>query len=314
MVFGMEIGARLKEAREAKNLSLESLQETTKIQKRYLIAIEEGNLHILPGKFYARAFIKEYANAVGVDPDELMEEFKEEVPKTEEPTEEHYSRMQRSRKNNNTDKPSSNFSLFPTVIVVLLIVGIILVAVFFISQSMFGKGENEPINQDGDEDVIINDDTSQTQDSETASDENEENKDSAANEKSEDASIDDEASQEETEPKGEFSTVEKGTGNTPESIVAYNYAGEEVTATLEAEGDTWLGVKSESDEIFFEEAMFNEEKSPLEIDLTGQERVFFKIGNASVLTITVNGVEMEYPVDSSTVRQNIWIELNQEAE
>ncbi|WBX79510.1 helix-turn-helix domain-containing protein [Virgibacillus salarius] len=43
----MEIGARLKEAREAKNLSLESLQETTKIQKRYLLAIEEGNLHIL---------------------------------------------------------------------------------------------------------------------------------------------------------------------------------------------------------------------------------------------------------------------------
>lgn len=299
----MEIGARLKEAREAKNLSLESLQETTKIQKRYLLAIEEGNLHILPGKFYARAFIKEYANAVGLDPDELMEEFKEEVPKTEEPDGEQLSRIQRTRKETNSEKTPSSFSIFPTIIVVLLIIGIIVVALIFINQNMSGNANNEEVKED--DSVVINDDKRSKQPAEEDTKSDEENKtdesDEAQNDKND-------------EPEAAFSVIEKGEGSTPESIVAFNYSGEEVEATLEAEGDTWLGVKSEDGETFFEEDMFNEEKSPLELKLTGKDRVFFKIGNASVLTITINGVEMEYPVDPQTVRQNIWIELNQEAE
>ena len=38
-----ELGTRLKEARLQKGYSLEDLQEITKIQKRYLVGIEEGN-------------------------------------------------------------------------------------------------------------------------------------------------------------------------------------------------------------------------------------------------------------------------------
>ena len=56
------------------------MQEITKIQKRYLVGIEEGNYSIMPGTFYVRAFIKQYAEAVGLDPDEIFEEFKNEIP------------------------------------------------------------------------------------------------------------------------------------------------------------------------------------------------------------------------------------------
>lgn len=301
----MQIGERLKEAREARNLSLEELQEMTKIQKRYLQAIEEGNLQILPGKFYARAFMKEYANAVGLDPDELLEEHKEEVPKTEEPSEEQYSRIQRSRKSQ-AEKSSSNFSLFPTIIVVLLIIGIIAVAIFFISQNMSGTGSEEPVkNGNSSNDIIIKDD-------------NEDNE-AAANENADDSEKSDEQDKADDKDKdkdkeAEFNVVEKGTGSTPESTVEFTYTGEEITAKLEATGDTWLGVRADNGEELFAENMFNQDQSPLEIDLSGKERVFFKIGNASVLTITINGVEMEYPVDASNVRQNIWIELKQETE
>ena len=72
----------LKEARIAKDLSLDDLQEITKIQKRYLIGIEEGNYSLMPGNFYVRAFIKQYAEAVGLDPEELFEEFNNEIPST----------------------------------------------------------------------------------------------------------------------------------------------------------------------------------------------------------------------------------------
>ncbi|EAF0272058.1 helix-turn-helix domain-containing protein, partial [Listeria monocytogenes] len=49
-----ELGDKLKQARREKGLSLDDLQQITKIQKRYLVAIEEGNYAVMPGKFYAR--------------------------------------------------------------------------------------------------------------------------------------------------------------------------------------------------------------------------------------------------------------------
>src|SRR5690625_5010246 len=99
MVFRMTIGEKLKEARQAKNLTLEDIQEATKIQKRYLRAIEEGNFHILPGSFYARAFIKEYAQAIGLDAALLLETHEDELPAIgERRSEAQYTRIQRTRK------------------------------------------------------------------------------------------------------------------------------------------------------------------------------------------------------------------------
>lgn len=75
-----ELGQTLKEARETKGLSLDDLQEETKIQKRYLQAIEDGDFKQLPGDFYTRAFIKSYAEAVGLDFGELASQYAGELP------------------------------------------------------------------------------------------------------------------------------------------------------------------------------------------------------------------------------------------
>ncbi|WP_042223709.1 helix-turn-helix domain-containing protein [Oceanobacillus manasiensis] len=309
----MEIGARLKEAREAKNISLESLQESTKIQKRYLVAIEEGNMKILPGKFYARAFIKEYANAVGLDPDELLEEYKEEVPKTEEQEEVQYTRMQRTKRAGNSEKSNSNSSILPTIITIVLVIGILFAAWYFIQQSMGNNNSNNTQNEDDEEIIITNPENSQDNASENEEDQSNEDESSTGDDAEQEGSNAEE--QEENQPDPTFSVVEEGTGSTPRSTVALDNAGEEVTATLEAENDTWLLVESEDGETFFQEGMFTSDQSPLEIDMSGKERIFFKIGNASHLTITINGVEMEYPVDANAkVRQDIWLEINQETE
>ncbi|WP_321387076.1 RodZ domain-containing protein [uncultured Enterococcus sp.] len=71
----MNIGKKLREARLQMNMSLDELQQITKIQKRYLMAIEENNFDSMPGTFYVRAFIRQYASAVNLDGEELINYF-----------------------------------------------------------------------------------------------------------------------------------------------------------------------------------------------------------------------------------------------
>lgn len=75
-----ELGQLLRKARLEKGISLEDMQETTKIRKRYLEAIEDGNYKLLPGNFYVRAFIKSYSESVGLDPNEVLRLYRNVIP------------------------------------------------------------------------------------------------------------------------------------------------------------------------------------------------------------------------------------------
>ncbi|SFD69759.1 Helix-turn-helix domain-containing protein [Paenibacillus catalpae] len=75
-----DLGALLRKAREEHGLTLEDVQETTKIRKRYLEAIESGDHSVLPGTFYLRAFVKNYCDAVGLDSDEVLRLYQHEIP------------------------------------------------------------------------------------------------------------------------------------------------------------------------------------------------------------------------------------------
>jgi transcriptional regulator with XRE-family HTH domain len=67
------VGAALRRAREARGLSLNDVAQTTRIQARYLRALEEDAPEDdFPGQVYARFFLREYARSLELDDAALM--------------------------------------------------------------------------------------------------------------------------------------------------------------------------------------------------------------------------------------------------
>src|SRR5690625_4465755 len=72
-----EFGRYLREEREARGITLQFVYERTRIRTTYLEAIEVGAFNRLPGRTYARAFLKLYAQAIGLDPSDVLYRFDE---------------------------------------------------------------------------------------------------------------------------------------------------------------------------------------------------------------------------------------------
>jgi cytoskeleton protein RodZ len=66
------IGLHFRQAREAMGLSLQEVQQRTKIHAEYLRALEEDRFDQLPSPIYVRAFIRTYANSLGLDAQKLL--------------------------------------------------------------------------------------------------------------------------------------------------------------------------------------------------------------------------------------------------
>lgn len=72
-------GADLAEARERLGLSLHDLAYNLKIRAAHLMALEAGRICDLPGSAYALAFVRTYACALGLDPEEMVHRFRTET-------------------------------------------------------------------------------------------------------------------------------------------------------------------------------------------------------------------------------------------
>lgn len=70
-----EIGVILKAAREEKGLSLDEVQMVTKIRYKHLVALEAGDFDQLPGEVYVKGFLVNFANAVGLNGEEILQKY-----------------------------------------------------------------------------------------------------------------------------------------------------------------------------------------------------------------------------------------------
>jgi cytoskeleton protein RodZ len=70
-----DFGGKLRHARERRGISLRQIAASTKIAAAALEALERNDISKLPGGIFSRAFVRSYAAAVGLDPEETVREF-----------------------------------------------------------------------------------------------------------------------------------------------------------------------------------------------------------------------------------------------
>ena len=292
MIALSELGQRLKEAREEKGISIEDLQKVTKIQKRYLLAIEEGNLDTLPGKFYARAFVKSYAEAIGLDTDELFDNYSEELPNPQSGNADLPPRVERSKRNivptnsnikkkSNPQRKRSKFAaVLPTAIALVFIL-IIGVGVWIMAQQ-WGMEQAEGIAPEEQEqpfegeigEVIVPEDSEEAPEGTPA------------------------APEEEPEPAVEEPEV---TQKLEQLQASGNHSFYELSQTDEFEvviqftGTSYVGIKNAKGKTFFAgEARANDEQT---YDFSGEEEIEFNFGASPYVQLYINEELFEFPLD-----------------
>ncbi len=82
----MDVGAQLRQAREARGLTIEAISRSTRVQQRILSAIEQNDTVSLPPRPYGRGFVRTYASEVGLDPELTVREFFSQFAPVPEPS------------------------------------------------------------------------------------------------------------------------------------------------------------------------------------------------------------------------------------
>ncbi|BFJ01649.1 MAG: cell shape determination protein RodZ [Priestia megaterium] len=315
-----ELGQRLRQERESKGLSLEDLQKLTKIQKRYLLGIEEGNYEVMPGKFYVRAFIKQYCEAIGLDTDAIFEEYKSDIPSTQtEDMPQQLSRV-RSRKEipQHTKGVSKAYDYLPTVLVVagVVVVGII---IWVIAQNIVSDKNKEQANQEAPNSEVqqsntqeetnettAKNDNSKSEDEQSAADKKEQEKEKAEKEKAAKEKAEKEKAEKEKKDSGkqEYKEVQKTGRSATYALSGTDAFNLEVTST---QADTWLDVKNGKGNAFFSSILKKGETK--QFDLTKETEARVNIGYSPGVELKVNGKAVDLPFDSSKqVRQVVTIQ------
>ena len=74
-----ELGEELRRERVRRNLTFKDIEQVLHIKTTYLEAIEDGNYAVIPGRVYAKGFIRNYGNYLGLDGDRLVKVYQNQV-------------------------------------------------------------------------------------------------------------------------------------------------------------------------------------------------------------------------------------------
>jgi cytoskeletal protein RodZ len=124
--MSQELGDYIRRLREGSGVSVKELAERTRISLRYVEALEEGRIDVLPGVVFVRGFIRTIFSELGENPDQALYLVEEHYPE-EEPEE--FETVSGSRR-----------VFFPLAVATVVLV-VLLVGTFFLRKSDTQKNE-----------------------------------------------------------------------------------------------------------------------------------------------------------------------------
>lgn len=280
-----ELGQKLKEARGTKGLSIDQLHEITKIQKRHLVAIEEGNYDVLPGAFYARAFIKQYADAVGLNGEELLVEYQSTIPQSEKRD---VPQVSTGQKTQETMQKSSSWPIadhMPKILVALLVIAIGVV-IWFVFQAFTGKDDEKVPNAQSEKIEVKKAENSPL---DTKKDEVKAEEPKKEEPKKEEPKKEEQPAQ----PTGQQEVKVVGTTGKVSTLEIHN------NKTLELEisgkGASYVDVKDDAGNEILNTTV--QDGQTEKRDLSTAKEVRLNIGNATNVEVKLNGQVVAYPLD-----------------
>lgn len=142
-------GAELRNQRELKQVSLAAISEATRITEKMLEAIEAGKFSVLP-QAYIRAFLRAYAGAINLDPDEVLRRYDSVNQEIRTAAEAWVSRtkpqmLRPERTSTEPTQASSGISLSSIVAAVVILMAV--VAVIFFANRESAIPTQEPLSK-----------------------------------------------------------------------------------------------------------------------------------------------------------------------
>jgi cytoskeletal protein RodZ len=150
--MSLTLGEKLRQAREARGITLSEVAEQTRISPLYIESIENDDYRNLPGGIFNKGFVKSFAKYVGVDEQEALQDYaslaaNQVSPIADEP--------RAYRPEVLTDDRSSSSSL-PTIIFAVIILGLMTAGILYLVRYLQNRPMSEVANTTVESNVNVN--------------------------------------------------------------------------------------------------------------------------------------------------------------
>ncbi len=134
------IGQELKRERELRGISLEEIADTTKINIRFLRALEEDRLDMLPEQFFTRGIIRTYAKYLGLDEQSALNTYLEvlQTQGTQETSD--------GEENPELGEEAESFPKQKKISLLFALMVLVIIALFVVVYFVFRNEETPPPN------------------------------------------------------------------------------------------------------------------------------------------------------------------------
>lgn len=299
------IGQELQQARLDKGLSLDDIQQSTKIQKRYLAAIESGQFDQLPGAFYERAFVRQYATAVGLDAVAFMQKYENEDTEIVAPdlsaARVDADNVTRAGMHQTEETVADKTrSMMPKIIIGVVIVAIIAI-IWVVVSSFAGSAKQESKNQS-----TVSVTTSQVASKKASSKKSATSTTASSESKSSSASSSSKASSKSSSEKktAKADKVDLGQGTVSGTTVTYNSVkapNKTMKMQLKAEnGSSWMQVSDAAGTVLWNGTVADGKTQEVDIPTTATG-VSVSIGNALATKVSLNNKAVDLQSSNASV-------------